>query len=251
MVLLIAFILGAFLGSFLCVLVDRLPRGEQVIKGRSYCEYCKHVLHPVDLIPVISFLSTGGKCRYCKHKIPPHLLIVEISSGLITGLLFLFSIVAGIGMGEYLLLLATFLAFYGIFLSDLRTGIIPDEFNVAVAVFTLLSLIFFHGDNVVAHVGVGLITFAFFLILFLGTRGRGMGFGDVKLAFILGFFLGFPKIVVCLYAAFLTATAISLILIVLGKKKFSGGTIYFGPFLVAGCAFAYFFGDSVISLFFR
>ena len=150
----------------------------------------------------------------------------------------------------FILLSIIFFCYIGIFVSDQLTGIIPDEFNVVIGVATLLMLIFYHPTDLVVHIASGLGAFIFFLSLYLATRGRGMGFGDVKLAFLLGFFLGFPQIIVSLYFAFLTATFVSLILVILGKKKLRGGTIYFGPFLVAGGVFAYFLTDQVIKLFF-
>lgn len=245
------FILGACLGSFICVLVDRIPRSEQILKGRSYCEHCKHVLGPFDLIPIVSFVIFGGKCRYCHAKIPSHLVIVELTSAILLTLLYFFTITNGLSFVQFILLAIILLSLIGIFYTDVFSGIIPDEFIVSIALSTLAYLYFFKINDLFAHFAVGIATLLFFLILFLITKARGMGFGDVKFAFALGFFLGFPKIVICLYFAFLTATAVSLILIVLGKKKLKGGTISFGPFLVLGSVFAFLFTNQVLAIIFK
>lgn len=85
----------------------------------------------------------------------------------------------------------------------------------------------------------------FFLALFLFTRGRGMGFGDVKFAFLMGLVLGFPNIIVSLYIAFLTGAIIGIILMIWGKKRFFGTAIPFGPFLVLGTFAALFWGEII------
>jgi leader peptidase (prepilin peptidase)/N-methyltransferase len=86
----------------------------------------------------------------------------------------------------------------------------------------------------------------FFLILFLATKGRGMGFGDVVYAFLMGFILGYPRVILGLYLAFVTGAIVSLFLVILKKKKFQGGTIPFGPFLVFGTFVSLLWGSTII-----
>ncbi|MBU3978097.1 hypothetical protein KKE68_00150 [Patescibacteria group bacterium] len=95
----------------------------------------------------------------------------------------------------------------------------------------------------------GMGVFAGFLLLFLFTRGRGIGFGDVVFGFFMGYVLGFPKIVLGVYISFLTGAFISLILIMARKKKFKGGVIPFGPFLVSGTVISLFWGEIIINKF--
>jgi prepilin signal peptidase PulO-like enzyme (type II secretory pathway) len=91
----------------------------------------------------------------------------------------------------------------------------------------------------------GFISFLFFLVLFLITRGKGMGLGDVKLSFAIGFLLGWPSTLIAQYVAFLTGAIVALILIIGRKKKFFGGTIPFGPFLAIGTMVGFLFGGSI------
>ncbi|OGD08879.1 hypothetical protein A2397_05950 [Candidatus Amesbacteria bacterium RIFOXYB1_FULL_44_23] len=78
----ILFLLGAMMGSAANALIDRLPRNESWVSGRSHCDKCKHVLNWYDLLPVFSYLLVKGKCRYCKSPIPPRNLLVEMFLGL-------------------------------------------------------------------------------------------------------------------------------------------------------------------------
>lgn len=250
MSILFVFVIGCFFGSLLCLLVDRFVRREQVFFGHSYCEHCKHKLGAADLIPIFSYTLNGGKCRYCHTKLPIHLLLTEVLCGLMFVIVYLYVSIFSLSFALLLLLLAIFFCFLGMFIADWIYGIIPDEF-IVIAIAATIPFLYLVGPQLLLNnflAGVG--TFLFFLALFLATRGRGVGFGDVKLVFLLGFFLGFPQIVVCLYIAFLTAAAVSLILILLKKKKFRGGSIAFGPFLIFAATFAFFFGDKVITLIF-
>lgn len=243
------FITGLALGSFLCVLVDRLPRGEQVLKGRSKCEHCHKVLSPIDLIPVISFLTLRGRCRYCHAKIPIHVFLTEIACGIMAAFLFVYASAANLPFPEFLLIFIILFSLMGIFMADLISGIIPDEFIVVIIAAAFVLALITNSNLLIQNFAAGFASFVLFLLLYLLTRGRGMGFGDVKFAAAIGFFLGFPNIIIGFYTSFLTAAAVSLILILAGRKKLRGDTIVFGPFLVIGTVTAYLFSDKIIKLF--
>ena len=248
--ILIVFFTGAALGSFLGVLVDRLPRGESVLFGRSKCEKCKSELTFLDLIPVVSYILLSGKCRTCHVKIPVHLFLFEMLSGFSAVALLLYSQTLGLSIIETVFLAVVLFCLAGIFFADTLSGIIPDQF-VAVLIITVLFFIGFTDSSALPwYIITAIFSSGLFLALYLVTKGRGMGFGDVKFAFAMGLILGFPLILVGLYTAFLTATAISLILVLAGRKKLHGGTIAFGPFLVAGTIAAYLFGRQILNLFF-
>jgi leader peptidase (prepilin peptidase) / N-methyltransferase len=102
-------------------------------------------------------------------------------------------------------------------------------------------------SGVLSAIGAG----GFFFFLFAVTRGRGMGFGDVIYALLMGFTLGFPGVIVGLYIAFVTGAIVSILLVFLKRKKFRGGTIPFGPFLVFGTFVSLFWGTQITNLFFR
>jgi len=254
------FIIGLFTGSFLNVLVDRLPRGESIIKGRSHCEKCKENLRWYDLIPLLSFIFLKGKCRYCKASLSFYYPTVELATGTLFALTAFFvfhdlqfPISSQFSIDFQLLASLTYYLFMTsslivVFFADLKYGIIPDKIIFpAILVSVLYLLTISHkllAINLFSAVGACL----FFLLLFLITRGKGMGFGDVKFAFLMGLILGLPNIIVSLYIAFLTGAVIGCILIVWRKKKLKGAVIPFGPFLVLGTFAALFWGEKILQI---
>lgn len=247
LVFIISFFFGASIGSFINVLVDRLHRHQSIIFGRSFCENCKKSLTVFELIPIISYLALFGKCKNCKSKIPTRIFLVEIITGLSYSLvcsLFLLSLLSFVDLVYLLLILPIFI---GIFFSDTDFGIIPDELVASFIGIASIYLFISSSHLMINHFLSGIVLFLVFLSLFFVTSGRGMGLGDVKLSFALGLFLGFPKILVAVYLAFLTGAIVSIILIAWGKKKLKKDTIPFGPFLISSSIASYFWGDIIIS----
>ena len=233
------------------MLIDRMPRDEQIIKGRSHCDHCKHALSWKDLIPVVSWTMLKGKCRYCHKKVPVRNTIVELITGGLFAITYLvygtWNIEHGtifpttsIEITQLILFLVIISCLVVIFFIDLDHQIIPDSLTVIATVaaillhFLELSPLSFQNYLLSAISGA-----LFFVFLIAITRGRGMGWGDVKFAAFMGIFLGYPRIVSSLYFAFLTGAFVSAILIARRRKKF-GQTIAFGPFLVLGTLFAAF-----------
>ncbi|OGZ18491.1 MAG: hypothetical protein A2175_01915 [Candidatus Nealsonbacteria bacterium RBG_13_42_11] len=250
---LIVFIFGLVVGSFLNSVIYRLNKGESFLKGRSYCPSCRHQLAWRDLIPLLSFLTLGGKCRYCGKKISQQYPLVELMTGILFVLIFLkFGFVLNfysLPVTGYSLLITSLLII--IFASDLETYIIPDGvvysaiglaifYNLLYSLFIIQNSSFF-----IQAILSGLGASAFFLAIFLISKGRWLGFGDVKLAALMGLFLGFPEILVALFLAFLIGAIIGVGMISAGRKKLSS-EIPFGPFLVTGTFLALFFGQSII-----
>ena len=246
----LTFLLGLAVGSFINLLIDRLPKGEDIIFKRSHCDFCRKTLRIADLVPLISFLFLKGRCRYCRRPLSLKYPLFE----LLTAFLFVFvylkyplsgSLESLVSLFYYWLAVSVLLV---IFFIDLRHHIIPDGLTLILTLTTLfyqwLYLPQFFLSNILSGAGFMLL----FLFLFLVTRGRGMGFGDVKLSFFIGMFAGFPKIIVVFYLAFLTGALLSLILVSMGKKKLKS-TIAFGPFLVAAAFVGHFYGDSLIRFF--
>jgi leader peptidase (prepilin peptidase) / N-methyltransferase len=230
-------IIGACLGSFLDVLASRLPRGESVVFGRSHCDHCNRVLLWYELIPLVSFFLQRGKCRTCHTRLsfeyPMMELVTATMYGVITWnvfaqqpLLWISSIV----VSSALLVIAV---------ADLNYFIIPDSMIVVACIGALVSLAGQPFSILLEHIATGIGSFLFFYLLWFGTKKRGMGFGDVKLAFFIGFFLGFPTIITALYLAFLTGAALGIILII-GKQKTLKSRLPFGPFLILGLLGSYF-----------
>ena len=218
--LLLLFIVGLFFGSFLNVLVDRIPRGENFIKGHSHCEFCKKNLQWYDLIPVLSFLFLQGKCRYCGHPLSYLYPAMEISTGLLFALTYLFiPSLSIISVLYYLFMIASFIV---IFFTDLKSGIIPDKILLLAIAVTFLYLLIVNPSALIINFICGFSAFLFFVIIAVVfkvlTKKDSLGGGDIKLVFLLGFFLGFPNIIIALYIAFLTGALVGIILILWGKK---------------------------------
>lgn len=240
------FLLGLCVGSFLNALIDRIPRNESVFKGRSYCEKCNKKLGAFDLIPVLSFILLKGRCRYCHFPISFYYPVIELTTGILFVLssIFLPTFNFQLSIFNFFIISSLIVVFF----TDLRYGIIPDKVLYPAIILSSVFLIFNSQLSTLNYLASALGAFLFLLILFLITRGRGMGFGDVKLVFLMGLILGFPKIIIALYLAFLTGALVSIILVIWGKKKLKGGIIPFGPFLVLGTLAAFFFGEKMIDL---
>lgn len=269
-IFLFIFLFGLCIGSFLNVVIDRLNNNESVVKGRSYCDSCKRSLNWYDMMPVLSYLSLRGRCRFCHSSVSIQYPIIEfltgslfvattlfVSSKFQSNLNFLiFNYYSLISLIYYLFTISSFIV---IFFTDLKYGIIPDKVVFpAILVSFFFSFVFTSKESwlhfiqsttfeegIVNHLFSAVSSFLFFLLLYLITRRRGIGFGDVKLSFMMGLFLGFPKIITAFYVAFLTGAIVSLILVIWGKKKFLGGTIPFGPFLVFAALSALFLGEKI------
>ncbi len=225
-------ILGLCIGSFLNVLIDRLSN-EQGIGGRSHCDHCNKQLHARDLIPVLSYMFTGGKCRYCHKHISFYYPIVEIITSVVFVTVYFAFIPSSFSLLIANLIIASSLIV--IFFADLKYHIIPDEASIALMVGALIrlapsvmSLAQLHAPIIAATALV--LTLLFF---FLVTKGRGMGLGDVKLAFPMGFLLGLEGGFLALYVAFVMGGIVGLALLLLGKKGLKS-KLPFGPFLVLG-----------------
>jgi prepilin signal peptidase PulO-like enzyme (type II secretory pathway) len=240
------FILGTSVGSFLNVVVGRYSKKRKWWQGRSFCESCQRQLGWWENIPLVSYLILGGRCFSCRSPIPLEYFLVELGTGLIYSF-----IIYNFGSTNLLLttcyiLLTTILI--AVFLFDLHYQIIPD-WAVLGLVFLSILINFINHQSLITNHGFlsGLASSLFFLILHLITHGRGMGLGDVKFVLFMGLFLGWPEILVGHYVAFLTGALVGVILILVGKKEF-GQHIAFGPFLVFGTFTAWIWGEKIISL---
>lgn len=250
MILLFLFLLGLVVGSFLNCVIYRSAHELSFVKGRSFCPKCKHQLSWKDNLPLLSFIILKGRCRYCHSPISLQYPLVEFS----TGILFVFTYLHHrqnyeLGMMNYggvsLILLVYYLvlvsALIVIFVTDLLYEIIPDEVVYSATVISLPYSLFTIHSSLFTAIGASL----FFLSLYLATSGRGMGLGDVKLAFLIGLVLGFPQTIIALYIAFLTGALVGVIL-VLSKKKKTKDHVPLGPFLSAGTIVSLFWGTQIL-----
>ena len=233
--------LGLSVGSFLNVLIDRSPKNESAIRGRSHCDFCRHKLSWYDLVPLLSFIQLKRKCRYCKRVISWQYPAVETA----TALLFIFTLSVvrfdPTKLYKFLFPLLLFPGLLVIFVTDLKYRIIPDNTLILLVSLTLIYKILYFPEFLLSSFMTGLIMFLFFLLLVIITSGRGMGMGDVKYSFFMGFLLDYPKIAIAFYLSFLTGALLSLILVLIGKKSMKS-TIAFGPFMVVATFISYIYG---------
>jgi len=253
--LIFLFIFGLIVGSFLNVVIYRLPRGLSAVWGRSFCPKCKHQIAWYDNIPLLSFTVLRGRCRHCNSPISVRYPIVELLTAVITVTIlnFKFLILNQIlilnfkNIVEILLSLIFAWALIVVFFIDLEHQIIPDE-----VLFPLIGLwgiyqIFLSGFSaLIPAAGAALFLFLIWAV----TRGKGMGLGDVKLAFLMGLVLGFPNILTAFYLAFLTGALIGVIL-VLNRKAKLGQPIPFGPFLTMAALASFLWGEQITSWFLK
>jgi len=249
--LILIFIFGLIVGSFLNCVIYRLEVDESPLSGSSYCPHCRHILRWYDLIPVLSFIFLRGQCRYCSEKISWQYPLVEIT----TGLLFILLLNYELRITNYELLnfevilnllfsilITCFLII--IFVYDLKHYIIPDKviypaIVVALSFNLLRSDLLGRTDLLLSALGAA----GFFLFIVLISQGKWMGIGDIKLAFLMGLILGFPNILIALFFAFFTGAIIGVGLI-LSKKKTLKSEVPFAPFLIIGTFFALFWGQN-------
>jgi prepilin signal peptidase PulO-like enzyme (type II secretory pathway) len=256
-IFILIFILGTIAGSFINCFVCRINQKETIL-GSSYCPYCKHKLGFFDLFPILSFVFLKAKCRYCKEKISWQYPIVELLVGgaflfiyHFTGFDVLSNDFANIKFYELLfrLILTTFLM--GAFVYDFKHYIIPDRITFSAIGLTFLWIIigFFFGYYTEMQIlGFMFSAFAsafFFFCLWFFSQGKAMGFGDVKLVFLLGLFLGWPLILPSLFISFFLGAFIGILLIILKKKKMKS-EVPFGPFLILGTFIGLAWGNDVL-----
>lgn len=235
------FLFGIIVGSFLNSVIYRLEKGISFLRGRSFCPKCNHTLSWMDLIPVLSYLFLGRKCRYCKEQISPQYPIVE----LMTGFLFLSVFLTGGSIFEILFNIIIISLLIVIFIFDLKHYIIPDRV-VYLAILISFVWLFYIGANILSTIYALLVSFGFFLLIVLVSRGKWMGMGDVKLAFFMGLFLGWPNVLIALFLAFLLGS-IAGVFLILNKRKSFSSEIPFGPFLVVGSLIALFEAENIIN----
>lgn len=252
----ILFILGACVGSFLNVLIYRTDRGEDWVRGRSHCENCNTPIYWFDNIPLLSYFMLRGRCRNCKKPISKAHPIVEA----LIGILFVWwwllgSLFFQLTVEPFVILQPLFWLVVGILLiyiviEDFLSQFISLWALIAVAVMAVLyrfALVLFGvmqvSDLMSTYIAAFSIT-AFFYILHFGTKGRGMGFGDVLLAFPLVILVGWPRSIVWLFLAFVLGAATGVVLLLFGKAKMKQ-KIAFGPFMVTATFITLLFGEAI------
>lgn len=239
------FLLGLCWGSFLNVLIYRIPRGESIVKPASHCPTCKISIRPIDNIPLISYLLLRGRCRFCQGRISFRYPAVEALTAIIFLLLYKRF---GWDWQEFIYIpLASILIIIAFI--DLEHYLIPDRLTYpAIGLGLPISLLpggVSLGEAVIGLVVGGGLIYLLTVLSPLLFGKEGMGGGDVKLAAVMGVYLGWEKTLIALFIASLLGSLVGISLILL-KKKGRGDYIPFGPYLVAGTLVMLIWPDVII-----
>lgn len=236
-----AALLGAVAGSFLNVVVYRLPRGLSVVRPGSMCPACERPLEPAELVPLLSYLWLRGRCRGCGAAISPRYPLVELATA---GLWWAAGVRFGLGPDFWAAAALSGLVLAAA-LIDLGHGIIPNRL-VAGGLAAGVPILLWAGPARLADGALGLaVAGGLFLGISLAYPG-GMGGGDVKLAAVMGWYLGWRLALLALLAGVLLGALVGLALLaarVCGRRD----TIPFGPFMAAGALYALFFGAETLA----
>ncbi len=240
-------IAGLCMGSFLNVLIDRLPKGEDVVYGRSHCDHCKKILRWYELIPLLSFAFQRGRCARCHKRLSWQYPLMEVATAVLYTLIYMAALPMADARGviEFVGALVVSSAFLVIFMVDVKTYFIPDSMLVVGLVGYLPRFISLSPADKLMHLEVGVLSGLFFYLLYRITRRRGMGFGDVKLAGIIGLMLAYPGVIIALYVAFLTGAMYGVILMIL-RLAGMRSRVAFGPFLIFGIAVTLLWGQMIL-----
>ncbi len=239
------FIIGSCLGSFFLVVGKRLPINEDIIFSRSRCDKCKKNLKWYDLIPIFSYIFLKGKCRYCKEKISSLNLIIEFSMGILFALGYHF-IPVGYNFYAYLILLSLMII---IFISDFSYYIILDSpLIISSILLFILKFIYFDFKEALLSIVSGISLFlVMYLIKIIGDKifkRESLGGGDIKLAFVIGYTLGFRLSLISIILSSFLALPYSVASLKLQKNN----EVPFGPFLVSSLFIVFLFQEKFINI---
>jgi len=273
MVLVLIFLtwLGLASGSFANALVWRLreqasssgtnPRFSakelSIIKGRSMCPHCGHQLSAGDLVPVLSWLFLSGRCRYCNSSISAQYPIVELSGALVFTLSYVFWPGGVHGGSDWLLLITWLLSAVGLLallIYDARWTILPNKIiypTLFIALAGRLLNIVLFSDNKAHHLWLLasslLVASGVFWLLFMFSKGRWIGYGDVRLGLVIGALLASPtKSFLMIFMASVLGLLFTSPALV-RKQKNLASQMPFGPFLISACWLTLLFGDRLIN----
>ena len=238
---------GLTIGSFLNVLIYRLPINKQFTKGRSACPDCGQTIKWYHNIPLVSYVALRGRCAYCGKRIPIRYPVVELLNTL--GYLFFFySYGWSVALGSYAFLTSALIV---IFFIDVDHQIIPDKITLPGIVLGLLVALLPGGLNILqAAIGMAVGGLSLYLIALLGDwlfKKESMGGGDIKMAAMLGAFLGWQKVLLTFLGSAVIGLVISVILMGFSARLRKNRVVPFGPFIALAAVIAIIWGDSLIS----
>jgi leader peptidase (prepilin peptidase) / N-methyltransferase len=239
----IAAALGAIIGSFLNVVIHRVPLKLSLVHPRSHCTSCDTAIAPYDNVPVLSWLLLRGRCRHCRATVSPRYPAVE----LLTAAAFA-AVVAARGFDDDLVLELPFVAcLISLAAIDLDHRLLPNRIVYPMAAYGLVATAIVDSGDLLEHLIAGAAGFLFLFIAVLAYP-RGMGMGDVKLAGAMGLYLGL-SIVPAMLVAFLSGSFLGLAIIAREGAQARKKAVPFGVFLALGGLVAVLAGPELIELY--
>lgn len=240
-------VMGLLVGSFLNVCIYRIPQKTFFKDSRSYCPKCEHTLAWFDLFPLFSYLFLGGKCRYCKEPISPRYPIVESLNCILWVVIFLVYKITPIT--PVLLIMASTLIVMSMIDFDIME--IPNGLNAFLVLLGVASLIMTFFNVSITAIWwenlVGAVCVSGFLLIVSLLSGGGIGGGDIKLMFAVGFIIGYKLIIVAALIGMIVGGLFSIVLLIVNKKTNRKSHIPFGPFLAIGIVSSILFGTPLIN----
>lgn len=248
-------VIGALVGSFLNVVVLRLPRKISIVSPRSRCPQCGSAIRAIDNVPVLSWIVLGGRCRTCQAPISPRYAIVELLTAIVFVLVF-----RRFGIAPHTFVYLAFVAaLIAITFVDIDHRIIPDSISLpGIPIGILCAALLPHAPGallpptaVSSVIGATVGAAVLWIATIVGPKlfGRdAMGFGDVKLLAMLGAFLGIHSILFVMLVASITGASMGIVTAVLSRSRIRGSTIPFGPYLAFGAVAYLLIGQEVVSL---
>ncbi len=245
LLMLLIWLAGASVFSFINVLIYRVPRAQSFVSGHSCCPKCRHRLQAADLIPVLGRVLLKGKCRYCKEPIPVRDTWIEVLGGCIALLCVYKTGYTAAAVTEFVFLaILTAVAFI-----DVDTMEIPDGLVLALAVTGVISLVTIP-DKPLAERVIGMISASVPLLIITLAVPGAFGGGDIKLMAASGILLGWRLSLLALFLAILTGGLYGIYLLAAGRKG-RKDHFAFGPFLCLGMLTALFWGGEILRWYFR
>lgn len=242
------FLVGIIVGSFLNVLIFRIPLKEDIAIERSHCMHCGHVLTWYELIPLFSWIIQGGKCRSCKAKISIQYPIVEA----LNAILWMAVVLVWGPQWETLLFCICSSILIVLAVIDERTQEIPIGLNIAIAILGIARVILsatgvaYSSGPWYEYIIGAFVVSGLFLLIVIVTKGRGMGGGDVKLMAAAGLLLGWKHILLAMMIGCILGSIIHITRMALDKKKKKEHVLAFGPYLAMGIYITILFGNPII-----
>lgn len=234
-------IYGLCVGSFLNVLIYRVPLHESIVKRNSHCTKCNSYIKWYDNIPLVSYIVLGGRCRNCKSRISIQYPVVEFLNAFLWELLYL----KYQWSTETLIYFCLASVLLTISVIDEKTFEIPMCFNWFLITLGVVYTIYDH-THIISHLVGAICVSGFLFLVWFITNGRGLGFGDIKLMFSCGLIVGWKVIIV----GFLIGCILAIVIHSL-RMNFSGKQhkLAFGPYLSLGAYISLFCGVGLMNLY--